>query len=369
MTQLRNEGALPSSKKIVSLQWLRFVAASMVLIYHASVYLDLIKQSSYGLERFPTWYGSVGVSLFFALSGSLMASAMTKSTAPQFLLHRIGRIYPAFFLVVALVVLASFVSPARALLDLHAMTLFPYGKTSYPLGIEWTLVFEIMFYMFVFLLILFKKTAQASSFLIGWLALILVNNIVSPDNPAVNVFHPYTLPLVSLNVSFALGMLFPLVLKRVSPHPILAALIAYAVFMAGASHSVVGVRWGMGIGSALIVHSLTQFKGVDFLRSKAALNYLGDKLGSYSYALYLCHVPVIKTLYEMMGDRPVATQFYVVIAAAFLISIPIGEVDVRMYRAIKGRIDRSPGSVTWVLAGLYTTAFCWFTVLAIRGPG
>ena len=363
MTPPRSEDT-PSNSKIISLQWLRFLAASMVLVYHASVYLNLIHQSQYGLERFPTWYGSVGVALFFALSGNLMATAMMKSTAPQFLLHRVGRIYPAFFLVTGLVVLASFFTPARALLDLHALTLFPYGKTSYPLGVEWTLVFEIAFYMFVFLLILFKKTQHASAFLIGWLALILVHNVVSPDNPAVNVFHPFTLPWVSLNVSFALGMLFPLVLKGVRPHPILAVVIGYSVFMIGASHSVVGVRWGMGIGSALLVHSLTQFKGISLLRSKASLNLLGDKLGSYSYALYLCHVPVIRTAYTMMGDRPASTQFWTVILAAFLISIPLGELDVRIYRAIKRQIDRSSGLTNGLLAGVYTLAFFTFAAIA-----
>jgi exopolysaccharide production protein ExoZ len=363
MIPLRDKGA-PSATKIISLQWLRFLAASMVLVYHASVYLNLTHQNSYGLDRFPTWYGSVGVALFFALSGNLMASAMMKSTAPQFLLHRVGRIYPAFFLTTALVVLASFFTPARALLDLHALTLFPYGKTTYPLGVEWTLVFEIAFYMFVFFLILFRKTQQASAFLIGWLALILVHNVVSPDNPAVNVFHPFTLPWVSLNVSFALGMLFPLVFKQVSPHPVLALVIAYSVFMIGASHSVVGVRWGMGIGSALLVHSLTQFKGIALLRSQTALNVLGDKLGAYSYALYLCHVPVIRTLYTMMGDRPAPTQFWVVILVAILISIPLGELDVRIYRAIKKHIDRSTGPIPWILVTLYTLAFFSFTAMA-----
>jgi exopolysaccharide production protein ExoZ len=363
MNSIRTESASPTTK-IISLQWLRFLAASMVLVYHASVYLNLVHKDTYGLDRFPTWFGSVGVALFFALSGNLMASAMLKSSAPKFLLHRVGRIYPAFFLVTALVVVASFFTPARALLDLQALTLFPYGKTSYPLGVEWTLVFEIAFYMFVFLLILFKKTGQASAFLVGWLSLILVHNVISPDNPAVNVFHPFTLPWVSLNVSFALGMLFPLVLKGIKPHPILALVIAYSVFMIGASHSVVGVRWGMGIGSALIVYSLSQFSGITPLRSSRWLNFMGDKLGAYSYALYLCHVPVIRTLYQLLSGHAPSVQFYAVIAAALLISIPLGEADLRMYRAIKRRIDRSEGMTPWVMAGAYTTAFFSFALFA-----
>lgn len=356
--------------RYISLQWLRFVAATMVLLYHASVYLKLMKQSEFGAAFIPSWYGAVGVALFFALSGNLMATAMMKTSAPKFLLHRVGRIYPAFFLVTALAVATAQVLPLGVLLDPHALSLFPYGKTSYPLGVEWTLVFEIVFYVFVFLLMLFKKTGQAISFLVGWLALILLNNVLRPDNPAVNVFHPFALPLVSLNVSFALGMLLPLVYKRHVPHPILAAVVAYSVFVFGQStNSVIGVRWAMGIGSALIVLSLTHYAGNAWLRSLKSLNWLGDKLGSYSYALYLCHVPVIRTLYAAWGGASDAQLFYSAVALAFLISIPIGEADLRMYRAIKARVDRSQGSMPWILSSLYIAAFVGFTALAVQKLG
>lgn len=358
-----------SSTKLINLQWLRFFAALMVLLYHASVYLQMARQSDFAVAFIPSWFGAVGVALFFALSGNLMASSMMKTSAPRFLLHRVGRIYPAFFLVTALAVAASQFLPLGVALDLHALSLFPYGASSYPLGVEWTLVFEIAFYVFVFLLIFFGKTSQATSFLVGWLALILMNNVLHPDNPAVNVFPPLELPLVSLNVSFAIGMLLPLVFKRHVPHPILAALISFSLFKIGQTHSVVGVRWAMGMGSALFVLSLTQFEGCPWLRGQRSLSWLGDKLGSYSYALYLCHVPVIRTLYATFGDSRVEPLFYIAVLLSLLIAVPIGEADLRMYRAIKVRVDRSAGLVPWALTGLYITAFAGATLLAIGTLG
>lgn len=355
---------LPSTRYI-SLQWLRCMAAVMVLLYHASAYLQLMKQSDFIAKELPSWFGAVGVSLFFALSGNLMASAMVRTSAPRFLLHRVVRIYPLFLLVTVLFVTVSLVSPLKVSHELQALTLFPYGKSSYPLGVEWTLVFEIAFYMFVFLLIFFKKTTQAASFLLGWLALILMNNALHPEKPAVNVFHPFMLPWVSFNVSFAMGMLFPLIIKRHSPHPVLAAVIGFTLYKIGQTHSVAGVRWAMGVGSALFVLSLTQFAGVTWLRTVSRLNWLGDKLGSYSYALYLCHVPVIRTLYTTMADSTVSTLFFSAVALSLLISIPLGEVDVRMYRALKSRVDRSDSSTASVLTGLYALAFLGFTVFAI----
>lgn len=354
------------SKKIINLQWLRFIAAAAVLLYHASVYLTLMMNEPYGADRIPSWMGSVGVAVFFALSGNLMATAMQRARAPQFLLHRVGRIYPAFFLVTALAYVAGFLSPIKPLIDLQALTLFPYGKTSYPLGVEWTLVFEIAFYMFVFLLILFKKTAHASAFLIGWLALILLHNVLAPDNPAVNVFPPLTLPFVSLNVSFAAGMLLPLVLQKHRPHPILAGVLAVSLFHVGLTMGVMGVRWGMGFGAALVVCSLARVGAPTQWSGRVWVDFLGDKLGSYSYALYLCHVPVIRTVYATAPDENPALLFYTAIFIAFALSVVLGEADVRMYQAIKRRTDSASLHTVSRLAGFYSLAFFAFAVWAIR---
>lgn len=356
----------PESKKIVTLQWLRFLAATAVLLYHASVHLKLMLDQAYGVERIPSWLGAVGVAAFFALSGNLMATAMMRAQAPQFLLHRIGRIYPTFFLVTGLVWLAGFFSPNKLSLDLHALTLFPYGKSNYPLGVEWTLVFEIAFYMFVFLLMLCKKTAHASSFLVGWLALILLHNVLAPDDPTVNIFPPLTLPFVSLNVSFAAGMLLPLIMQNHRPHPVLAAVVAVSLLYVGASKGVVSVRWGMGFGAALVVFSLAHVGTPRQWLGRSAIDYIGDKLGSYSYALYLCHVPVIRTVYATLPDWTPASLFYTSIAFALALSMAIGEVDVRMYTGIKRWVDSASARTTGWLAGIYSLSFFAFAAWAMR---
>jgi hypothetical protein len=47
-----------------------------------------------------------------------------------------------------------------------------------------------------------------------------------------------------------------------------------------------------------------------------------------------------------------------------LISIPLGELDVRIYRVIKKQIDRSPNLINGLLAGAYTLAFFTFAAIA-----
>ena len=88
-------------------------------------------------------FALLGVAVFFAISGSLMAEILPRTNPWQFLAHRIVRIYPIFFLVVvALLPLGNaleFMPPRGALL---ALTLAPVGNAAvYYLHVEWTLVF------------------------------------------------------------------------------------------------------------------------------------------------------------------------------------------------------------------------------------
>lgn len=347
--------------KIVSLQWLRFAAASMVVLYHAAVYLAMMKKDAH-VGFVPMWFGGVGVTLFFALSGNLMAMLMMRNDAPTFLMHRVVRIYPIYYIVVALVFLASFVSPISPPFDWRALSLFPYGGSNYPLGVEWTLVFEIAFYVFVALLIWFRKTGSAVAFLVGWLALILLNNILRPDNPQVNVYHPFVLPFVSVNVGFAMGMLLPLVLPDRSVHPVLAVVLAVTLFYVGSSLGVMQVRWCLGVGAALLVHSLTHYVSN---WDVPVLSAVGDRLGGYSYAIYLCHVPVIRTAYAVLGDVSSSMLFWCAVGLAFLFSVGLGELDLALYRYMRAWVDRISLGCRRVFAILFLFAFFVCTWISI----
>lgn len=351
-----------NTDRIVNLQWLRFVAATMVVFYHASVYLQLMKGSAYG-QFVPSWFGGVGVALFFALSGNLMASLMNRSDAFTYLMHRVARIYPTYYLMVALMVVAGFFSPIKPPIDWHALSLFPYGGSSYPLGVEWTLVFEVAFYVFVFALMYFRKTASAASFLVGWLALIALNNVLRPDNPHVNVYHPFVLPFVTVNVAFAAGMLLPLWLKEERAlHPLLAAVMGVSLFYVGHSQGVMPGRWGLGLGAALFVHSLAVY--VPRWRSPL-LDAVGDKLGAYSYVIYLCHVPIIRTLYALPQDSVGEWLFWMAVGVSLLVSLMLGELDVRVYRVCKRWLDGVSPDFRKMGALAFLVAFAWFTILAI----
>ncbi len=64
------------TEQLVSLQYLRALAAWMVVFHHYVQVFRNFKPEG-GIERFFTYYGNLGVDIFFVLSGFIMAYSMS----------------------------------------------------------------------------------------------------------------------------------------------------------------------------------------------------------------------------------------------------------------------------------------------------
>jgi peptidoglycan/LPS O-acetylase OafA/YrhL len=110
-----------------------------------------------------TWFGWVGVEIFFVISGFVIANSASKSSATEFLFDRALRLYPAVWVCSTLtfIVLLLFAGePASEFIlpYLRAMLLIPKGITGQWLDcIYWTLAAEMAFYGLVFCALLTKK--------------------------------------------------------------------------------------------------------------------------------------------------------------------------------------------------------------------
>lgn len=109
--------------------------------------------------------GGIGVSIFFCLSGFLIAQQLLPptSTVGYFLVRRIFRIYPAYITVCLLnLVLSEWLGPPiykeTASIFFNLLTAFkmPDSWMGYCVGVFWTLQIELWFYLLIPLLI---KTA------------------------------------------------------------------------------------------------------------------------------------------------------------------------------------------------------------------
>ena len=171
---------------------LRFVAISMVILYHLNGYL-MAKTAFYEHgSAAPDWLcrsalvGFHGVELFFVISGFILAlpfAAHHLSGAPavslrKYYLRRLTRLEPPYFVTIFLLLpLGLWIHPAPAsaiiphlaasLAYLHNLI---YGDQSTVLGVAWSLEIEVQFYLLVPLLTLVFAIRSASlrrSLLIG----------------------------------------------------------------------------------------------------------------------------------------------------------------------------------------------------------
>ncbi|QPF94626.1 acyltransferase family protein [Bradyrhizobium commune] len=155
---------------------LRFATALGVAIFHQMFWSwAWVSIGVPGFERYVaadviypsaapfTWFGWVGVEIFFVISGFVIANSACKSSPGEFLLGRALRLYPAVWVcaTTSLLVLLIFGSGSASQFIvpyIHAMLMVPKGVTGQWLdGVYWTLAAETAFYGLVFCAMHTKK--------------------------------------------------------------------------------------------------------------------------------------------------------------------------------------------------------------------
>src|SRR4051794_30900302 len=144
-----------------------------------------------------TWFGWVGVEIFFVISGFVIANSASKASPTEFLLGRALRLYPAVWIAAtaSFLVLVTFGSGKASefiVPYIHAMTLVPKGVTGQWLdGVYWTLAAEMAFYGLVFCAMLTKKVTLRHlawgltiySAVFNAIAMIVLSCTTYPDMP------------------------------------------------------------------------------------------------------------------------------------------------------------------------------------------
>ncbi len=164
--------------KLDIIQFLRAVASLLVCFFHMN---GLLKEGGVGKMLFGN--GSIGVPLFFMISGFIMYhTTRVENTQWKnvniFLIKRLIRIVPLYFFMTTIYILVSgnghfyFIEHPRLLLPTffffptHANHIGPsYGMPALAVG--WSLNYEVYFYILIGLSMLFGK--QRWLVLTGWL--------------------------------------------------------------------------------------------------------------------------------------------------------------------------------------------------------
>jgi exopolysaccharide production protein ExoZ len=334
---------------IYQLQYLRAIAAVSVVLCHASYYVREYRDDPRMWDIFDR-AGAFGVVLFFAISGYLMAQLAQSTSGLRFMVHRLIRIYPIYWLCVFVVVSGNRLFGTTVSFDPLALLLVPGGTTSYALGVEWTLPFELTFYAIIFGIIVLRLPRFLPLFGAAWVVAIEAVFALRPDLQQGQFPLLLNLPLSQYSLAFAAGLLVPFANRRryVGPATLLVALGALAM-----SEAMPGLALSFGLmclGCLLLVAVATSPRGTSAHLPNQTLVRLGD----WSYALYLCHVPVITALCRTLSPSVPAMQlWFAAVGLPIMVAILVGKIDLAMYRVLKTWVDGSGDLVRGALCGVY----------------
>lgn len=159
---------------------LRFVSACAVMVFHLCFYAwasdsATVARMLDGAARYEalapfSWFGWVGVEVFFVISGFVIANSAAHASPMSFLKSRLLRLYPAAWICATLTLLGILLVGATPLSDslgayLRSMTLWVRGP--WIDGVYWSLAVEIVFYALVFGVLLGRRVLSLG--MLPWL--------------------------------------------------------------------------------------------------------------------------------------------------------------------------------------------------------
>jgi exopolysaccharide production protein ExoZ len=283
------------NKNINSLQMLRAVAVFLVICHHS--YRLLLKHNGIHYPHFDLFeYAALGVDLFFVLSGFIMFYIHHLDIGKginhlkTFLIKRIVRIYPVYWVVTIGLMLFEYVVsqekfPIKFLVN--SFLLLPDSKQPI-LGVAWSLIHEMFFYLMFALLILTRKVKYVIFTWVTGMIFMLINPINLSDNAYLNlIFNP-------INLEFLVGCMSALLFLKFKLNPQILIIVGIASFVFSIFLEYTGVlelhrfiAWG--IPSFILILGLVNLdEKIDGKVPKFIVF-----IGNASYSIYLTHIVAI----------------------------------------------------------------------------
>ncbi|KPW41753.1 Exopolysaccharide production protein ExoZ [Pseudomonas amygdali pv. mellea] len=325
---------------LISVQALRAFAAWVVVCHHfMQIFFDF--KASGPVGQFFVSKGAVGVDIFFVISGLVIFLSTQNSDMParRFILHRLIRIVPAYWLYTA----------AMALLLLIAAPMLPHqvigwqnfllslvfipsenpgGYGLYPtLNVGWTLNYEMFFYLLFSVVFLFQQRHRP---LIIAAALFAVSEVLARTG-LISRFYGNDI-IYEFLLGIGIGILYR---RGWIKQALWLPLAGIAVGLYAINHLTNEQRLlNWGLPSALIVLSCISLE--PYFQGNRLLKVLGD----CSYSVYLLHVLVL------YGGLLMAQRFGLSPYMVFAFCVPIIAIGAWV-------------SYEWIEKGLYRRMKSW----------
>ena len=172
------------SERYRELDAIRGLAACAVVLFHYTVrYFELFPGPA---PLVSARFGSFGVEVFFGISGFVILMTLERTrTAKAFLVSRLSRLYPAYWVCVAITFAVTQLYPlgTRSVTATQALVNLTMWQevlhTPHVDGVYWSLQIELIFYVLMLLVLLAGWLRNARSVLMGWLIFSIVCQGVS----------------------------------------------------------------------------------------------------------------------------------------------------------------------------------------------
>lgn len=349
---MQTPSAVHAPEQYDGIQALRFVAALMVVLCHATFYT-----SERLVADYPVWgKGGSGVDIFFVISGFVMAissqSLIGRSDGWRtFVSRRVVRIVPLYWMALLLKLAILAVLPSAALHSaadpnsvLASFLFLPSFNGAGELkpfhGVGWTLNFEMFFYAMFALGMALR--IQPMKFVLGVFMICCGFAIFRTDAWPALAFYADTIVL-----EFGFGMLLAHAISRGLKLPVRYCVALIGVGFFGLVHDFFEgdalwrpIVWG--IPALMVVTGIACMNEV--LRGRVPRWLLG--LGAASYALYLFHpllgplVPAILAKLDLVS-APLSITLIVLLSIIVTWFIHLW-VERPMTASVKNRLAPNP---------------------------
>ena len=281
----------PATRVILPIQYLRGIAAMMVVWFHAAEQLPGVK------ALIPNTFGNSGVDLFFVISGFIMVVTTTGATISpvEFMRRRIIRVVPLYWLLTLAMVGAALMAPGlfRTLIVtpvtlVESLLFVPHYSNSFPamawplLVPGWTLNFEMFFYLVFALSLALPSRWRMVSLALAFAALVSAGLLFGPfDSAPARVYT--SLIMLEFVAGAAIGRWW---LRHGAEPPrvvsVVLVVLGFGLLLARDADPL--GTWTQMIGAVMVV-----FGALNSTFAKWHLSLL-RALGDSSYSLYLTHL-------------------------------------------------------------------------------
>jgi peptidoglycan/LPS O-acetylase OafA/YrhL len=319
--------------KLESIQTVRAFAVLMVIFYH-SHWAAQGKPSDFFQIPLLSDFGYLGVQLFFVVSGFIMAHISSKNNfqVKNFLIRRLWRIIPLYWVVLLLILFISFTTNVfdKEIETLgmsgviKSFLLFPMQE--YPLlSPGWSLEHEALFYIIVALIIPYTNLKVLFiTILFLW---ILGLNYQGWDYHLLSEYHIYFAFGI---VSYWLRKKEPIVLGIISAFGLITAYLG----LYGIIHiNILFKTLSLAIVFSFLISTLVsmEFRGTKFPSFLV-------RIGDISYSIYLTHA-LVYIAFDKVGWKihanPEIWRIFALIVALFVGLITYEYIETRLKKTRK----------------------------------